>query len=68
MVFSGLKRQVLDVMEKTGLHETIGAQHFYRTEEHALESISRVLQDPAFDATYFPQRPATARTAAEDNR
>lgn len=66
MVFSGLKRQVLDVMEKTGLYETIGAQHFYRTEEHALESVSRALQDPAFDATYFPQRPATARAAAED--
>jgi SulP family sulfate permease len=66
MVFSGLKRQVLGVMEKTGLYETIGAQHFYRTEEQALESVSRDLQDPTFDATYFPQRQATARTAAED--
>ena len=66
MVFSGLKRQVLGVMEKTGLYETIGAQHFYRTEEQALESISRALQDPAFDAIYSPQRAATARTAADD--
>jgi len=56
MVFSGLKRQVLSVMENTGLHDCIGAQNFHRTEEHALDSISRSLQDPVFDAIYFPQR------------
>ena len=58
MVFSGLKRQVLSVMEKTGLYAGIGEQNFFRTEEHALETISRILQDPAFDAIYFPQRAA----------
>ena len=63
MVFSGLKRQVLSVMENTGLHDIIGASNFHRTEDHALEAIARVLQDPAFDATYFPQR-AAADTAA----
>ena len=66
MVFSGLKRQVLSVMEQTGLYEHIGAPHFYRTEEHALEAIAQVLQDPVFNATYFPQRAATARSAADD--
>ena len=66
MVFSGLKRQVLSVMEQTGLYEHIGAPHFYRTEEHALEAIAQVLQDPVFNATYFPQRAAAARSAADD--
>ncbi len=66
MVFSGLKRQVLSVMEKTGLYQTIGAQFFYRTEEHALEAIAQNLQDPAFDATYLPQRTARTGGATED--
>jgi SulP family sulfate permease len=65
MVFSGLKRQVLSVMENTGLHDIIGASNFHRTEDHALEAIARVLQDPAFDATYFPQRAATNTPAGD---
>jgi len=65
MVFSGLKRQVLSVMEKTGLHHSIGPQNFHRNEEHALEALGQVLQDPAFEAIYFPQRktPATINPA-----
>ena len=46
-------------------HDIIGAGNFFRTEEHAMEAISRILQDPLFDAIYFPHRtasPATART------
>ena len=45
MVFSGLKRQVLNVLERTGLHDIIGAENFFRTEEQALEAIARLLQD-----------------------
>ncbi|MFN9491410.1 MAG: SulP family inorganic anion transporter, partial [Betaproteobacteria bacterium] len=60
MVFSGLKRQVLSVMESTGLYDRIGAQHFFRTEELALESISRTLQDPQFDALLLPQPAASS--------
>lgn len=56
MVFSGLKRQVLGVMEKTGLYATIGAQHFFRTEDMALEAISQWLNDPAFDEKFLPLR------------
>jgi len=56
MVFSGLKRQVLGVMEKTGLYATIGAQHFFRTEDMALEAISQWLNDPAFDEKFLPPR------------
>lgn len=40
MVFSGLKTQVLQVMEQTGLYALIGAAHFYRTEAAALEGIA----------------------------
>jgi len=56
MVFSGLKRQVLGVMEKTGLYAVIGAQNFFRTEDAALEAISQWLSDPAFDEKFFPLR------------
>jgi len=39
LVFSGLKHQVLQVMERTGLHERVGAQNLFRTEDLALEAI-----------------------------
>ncbi len=61
MVFSGLKRQVLRVMENTGLHDIIGASNFHYTEDQALEAIARLLQDPALDAIYFPQRAAAGK-------
>jgi SulP family sulfate permease len=54
MVFSGLKRQVLAVMESTGLYDRIGAQHFFRTENLALEAVCQSLQDPAVDAVLWP--------------
>jgi SulP family sulfate permease len=63
MIFSGLKRQVLSVMEKTGLDHSIGPQNFHRNEEHALEAIAQILQDPAFDAIYLPLRKSPVTTA-----
>ncbi len=39
LAFSGLKHQVLQVMERTGLHELVGTQNIYRTEDLALEAI-----------------------------
>jgi SulP family sulfate permease len=39
IVFSGLKKQVLDVMRATGLYAQIGGQNMFRTEEHALIAI-----------------------------
>lgn len=39
LVFSGLKRQVLDVMRNTGLFEEIGQKHIFATEDHALAMI-----------------------------
>lgn len=65
VMFSGLKRQVLAVMENTGLFEDIGAQNFHRTEEHALAAIADTLKDPSFDAIYFPQRNTGPRATTE---
>ena len=67
MVFSGLKRQVLGIMEKTGLDADIGAQHFFRTEDMALEAISQWLNDPAFDLKFFPLRTPAPDTAAPES-
>jgi len=39
VVFSGLKKQVLDVMRATGLLDFIGAQNTHATAEHALAHI-----------------------------
>ena len=39
IVFSGLKKQVLDVMRATGLYAEIGERNMFRTEEHALADI-----------------------------
>ena len=39
LVFSGIKKQVLDVMRNTGLYSTVGAQNIFATKDLALESI-----------------------------
>jgi sulfate permease, SulP family len=39
LVFSGLKKQVLDIMHKTGLYGVIGAHNIFATEDHALADI-----------------------------
>ena len=54
LVFSGLKRQVLQVMDRTGLYAVIGAQHFFRTEDMALDAISQWIHDESFDANFCP--------------
>lgn len=62
MVFCGLKMQVLQVMESTGLYAEIGAQHFFRTEDEALDAIYQWINDPAFDAKFCPLQPAPPPT------
>ncbi|MBI4203709.1 MAG: STAS domain-containing protein [Betaproteobacteria bacterium] len=54
MVFSGLKMQVLRVMERTGLHALIGTDCFFRTEDAALEAIYQRIDDPSFDPKSCP--------------
>jgi SulP family sulfate permease len=39
-LFSGLKKQVLDVMRATGLTQLIGIYNIFATEDHALDEIS----------------------------
>lgn len=40
MVFSGLKRQVLEILEKTGLRQHIGEENIFATEDMALQAIT----------------------------
>ncbi|MEK6771685.1 MAG: SulP family inorganic anion transporter [Pseudomonadota bacterium] len=37
VLFVGLKKQVVDVIVRTGLYDKLGAQHFFRTDDLALE-------------------------------
>ena len=39
VLFAGLKKQVMDVMKATGLHEAIGETCFFATAERALEAV-----------------------------
>jgi len=39
MLFTGLKKQVLEVFQRTGLHEKLGSERFFRTEDQALDYV-----------------------------
>jgi SulP family sulfate permease len=54
MVFSGLKLQVLQVIEGTGLAAVIGAENLFRTEDQALAAIQGRIDDPEFDPATCP--------------
>jgi len=57
VVFSGLKKQVLDVMRATGLFGVIGEQNIYSTEDQALLAIScRLGEESEGCALFCPQR------------
>ena len=43
LLFTGLKKQVLDVFIRTGLYERLGAQRFFRTEDQALDHVWKAL-------------------------
>jgi SulP family sulfate permease len=43
LLFTGLKKQVLDVLMRTGLYDKIGVTRFFRTEDLALEYVWRQL-------------------------
>jgi len=61
MVFSGLNRQVLGVMENTGLYALIGTQYFFRDEDSALAAIYEWITDETFDARVCPLTPQSAQ-------
>lgn len=39
ILFTGLKQQVLDLFQRTGLHEKLGQERFFRTEDQALDHV-----------------------------
>jgi sulfate permease, SulP family len=49
LVFSGLKKQVLDVMRNTGLFEEIGQKHIFANEDQALAAIYEWLGEEGKD-------------------
>ena len=49
LVFSGLKKQVLDVMRNTGLFEKISQKHIFANEDQALAAIYEWLGDEGRD-------------------
>lgn len=54
LVFSGLKKQVLDVMRATGLYELIGQDNIFATEDQAISAIYERLGDEAADDLFCP--------------
>ncbi|MBA2350609.1 MAG: SulP family inorganic anion transporter [Burkholderiales bacterium] len=54
LVFSGMKLQVREVMERTGLYALIGTQYFFRTENQAREAMYQWITEESFDAKYCP--------------
>ena len=43
LLFTGLKKQVLDVFMRTGLYERLGSERFFRTEDQALDHAWKAL-------------------------
>lgn len=55
LVFSGLKRQILLVMRKTGLFDEIGQENIFANEDMALEAIyKRLGESSEFDSANCP--------------
>jgi SulP family sulfate permease len=57
VVFSGLKKQVLDVMRATGLLDFLGEQNHYATADRALEAIYAAAAASGQDADECPLAP-----------
>lgn len=57
LVFSGLKRQVIDVMRQTGLIEFVGEENIFATESQAITAIYERLGESAQDDLFCPVKP-----------
>lgn len=57
VIFSGLKKQVLDTLERTGLRKTIGEENIFPTADQALESIYLQLDAAAGGPVFCSLRP-----------
>jgi SulP family sulfate permease len=60
LVFSGLKKQVLDVMRATGLFEAITQSNIFATEDQAIAAIYERLGDEAKEDLFCVVKPAAA--------
>jgi SulP family sulfate permease len=60
LVFSGLKKQVLDVMRATGLFDLISQANIFPNEDMALASIYERLGEEAADDLFCQVKPAAA--------
>ena len=60
LVFSGLKKQVLDCMRHTRLIEAVGENNIFATEDQAIASIYERLGDAARDDLFCVVKPAAA--------
>jgi len=60
LVFSGLKKQVLDVMRQTGLMEAVSQENIFATEDQAIAAIYERLGDEAREDLFCMVKPATA--------
>ncbi|ODU13674.1 MAG: DNA repair protein [Thiobacillus sp. SCN 64-35] len=60
LVFSGLKKQVIDVMRQTGLFEVVGQQNIFATEDQAIAAIYERLGDQAREDLFCAVKPAAA--------
>jgi SulP family sulfate permease len=60
IVFSGLKKQVLDVMRATGLFELISQDNIFATEDQAIAAIYQRLGDTAKDDRFLLALPQAA--------
>lgn len=60
LVFSGLKKQVIDVMRQTSLFELVGQQNIFATEDQAITAIYERLGDAAKSDLFCPVKPAAA--------
>lgn len=57
LAFCGLKKQVIDPMERTGLWQRLKPHAHYRTEHHALETLLSELEDTGDTSTDKPEAP-----------
>jgi sulfate permease, SulP family len=60
LVFSGLKKQVLDVMRATRLMDTITQNNIFATEDQAITAIYERLGDTAKDDLFCALKPASS--------
>jgi SulP family sulfate permease len=60
LVFSGMKKQVKDVLATTGTLQIIGEENLFVHEDEALRAIFGRIDDPGFDAALCPLRPLRA--------